>query len=144
MCFLNVITIISLRRIYLHHVIFLFSTRCKTLSFIHRSCSLKSMLIIYTYNMTKVYFIYFYFLVQLLRIHCLARILTDRPSPGSTTMDDVLNSLLGLQQGAATVNNFARYHYHNHRSSGGGGDSGSGGDLRRRPYAASAGTAGNA
>ncbi|VVC40837.1 Hypothetical protein CINCED_3A021759 [Cinara cedri] len=52
----------------------------------------------------------------------------DRPSPGSTTMDDVLNSLLGLQQG--TTSNNTRYPHHNDNS-------GSVGVLKRRPYAAS-------
>lgn len=73
---------------------------------------------------------HFYF--QLLRIHFLAQIITDRPSPGSTTMDDVLNSLLGLQQQGATSYN-ARFHHH----SSGGVSSSSRGDLKRRPNAAS-------
>lgn len=58
----------------------------------------------------------------------LAQIITDRPSPGSTTMDDVLNSLLGLQQQGSTNNN-TRYH---HR-----GDSSSGDFRQKPPYAAS-------
>jgi len=53
-------------------------------------------------------------------------------------MDDVLNSLLGLQfQGTATNND--RYHNHlahqQHRRYDA--DESGGGDLRRRPYAAS-------
>lgn len=60
----------------------------------------------------------------------LAQIIADQPSPGSTTMDDVLNSLLGLQPG--TVINKSR-----HRCpQGSTGDGNSGGsDLRQRSYA---------
>jgi len=92
----------------------------------------------------KINFDYYYytilrelFLLRLLRIHFLARIITDRPSPGSTTMDDVLNSLLGLQFQGTTANN-ARYHHlpHQHRR-GSDADESSGRNLRRRPYAAS-------
>lgn len=78
----------------------------------------------------------FYFLnekdfFRLLRIHVLAQIIADRPSPGSTTMDDVLNSLLGLQHGTAV--NKSRHHCLQ-----GTGDGNSGGrDLRQRPYTAS-------
>ncbi|XP_050425442.1 uncharacterized protein LOC126836246 isoform X2 [Adelges cooleyi] len=53
----------------------------------------------------------------------------DRPSPGSTTMEDVLNSLLGLQV-PNNINNNNTFRYHRRRSSGNTMN-------RSQPYAAS-------
>jgi len=113
--------------------IILFSTCCKILSFIMSFIKIN-----FDYYYFTILREFFLFLLRLLRIHFSARIITDRPSPGSTTMDDVLNSLLGLQFQGTTANN-ARYHHHlphQHRR-GSDADESSGRNLRRRPYAAS-------
>lgn len=96
--------------------ILLFSTCCN-IELYH--CSLKLMLIIINNENNS---------FSIVENSLLAQIITDRPSPGSTTMDDVLNSLLGLQQQGSTNNN-TRYH---HR-----GDSSSGDFRQKPPYAAS-------